>query len=224
MKPEYKTTHFYTPEKYLPHEFWLITAYNPDGVDATPEQNDQRDLDLSLALEDFDVTPFRIFIRNPDGTHEEAGWGAEITLDEAMCFAEDFEQDTVYHFISDQIYLVDCSNTTRTSLSEPENRIHLKHDAGDEPILCGDSDFIWEEILEWAGIAGLWSDHDLWDEYDVKDDLLEKCSAAWVDSRMAHVNRPGGSDATFYIFSNQPELLKTQMKDLTNQLIAGVER
>jgi hypothetical protein len=219
MKPEYQSTHFYTPEEWLPDDFWLITAYNPNGEDASHEQNERRDSDLFNALTDFDVPPIRIYGRSPDGTHEEAGWGAEITSDEAMEFAEEFEQEAVYHFIAGQIYLVDRSPRTRTWLPNPEKRIHLKHDAGVEPILCGDSDYIWNEILEWAGIAELWSEHELWDEFSVEDDLLQQCPAASVDSRMVHVNRPGGSDATFYIFSDQPELLKKQMRERTDQLL-----
>jgi len=70
MKAEYETTHFYTHEAYLPEDFWLITAFNPNGEDASPEQNDKRDSDLWGALTDFDITPFRIFGRNPDGSHE----------------------------------------------------------------------------------------------------------------------------------------------------------
>jgi len=145
-----------------------------------------------------------------------------ISEEEALDFAEEFEQEAVYHFQDGRIHLVGRSPRVRVALSEPEKRVHLIPDTRGKPILTGDSDYIWPEILEWAGIADLWCDHDLWDKYDVNEDLLDHCNAACVDSHIVHVNSPGGSDETFSIFSEQPDLLKTQMKERTQQLITEV--
>ena len=126
MKAEYLETHFRCATTDLPDDFWLITAYNPDGIDSTDALNEAADAALFAELEKLGHTPIRITGYSPDELHLEAGWSAPIDEAEALRLGRVFRQEALFHFLPARIDLIDCRDASRIMLGERISRILLQ--------------------------------------------------------------------------------------------------
>lgn len=126
MKTEYLETHFRCATTELPDDFWLITAFNPDGIDSTDELNWAADAELFAELEKLGHTPIRITGYSPDELHSEAGWSAPIDEDEALHLGRIFRQEALFHFLPARIDLINCRDASRIILGERMSRTLLK--------------------------------------------------------------------------------------------------
>jgi len=123
MKAEYIETHFRCDAVELPDDFWLITAFNPDGIDSTDELNRAADAELFAELEKLGHAPIRITGFSPDEIHSEAGWAAPIDEAAALRLGRRFQQEALFHFLPARIDLVDCKDATRIALGARADRI-----------------------------------------------------------------------------------------------------
>ncbi|MFM2199565.1 MAG: hypothetical protein RLZZ505_2997 [Verrucomicrobiota bacterium] len=136
LNPAYREAVFEFVAQGKPSDFWVITAYNPDGKSTDSILNKAADERLHEAIEALGHTSFRVIGKSPedlpkDQHHAEPGWGIPCDEATALKLAKRFSQEAVFHFKDGGIWLVDCSSGARESLTTPSARIydpcHKKH-------------------------------------------------------------------------------------------------
>lgn len=123
MNPAYHDTVFEYIPTGKPPDFWVITAYNPDGKDADPADNIAADYRLREEIESLGLVPFRLIGRSPDSSHAEPGWGVPCDESTALEIGRRYRQEAVFHFTVGRIELVDCESGSHESLENPSSRI-----------------------------------------------------------------------------------------------------
>lgn len=106
-----------------PSDFYVITAYNPDGKSASIAENSQADAELCDAFTAMRVKSFPVIGMSEDEKHAEPGWGVRCDEAVAIQLGKRFRQEAIFHFSDGQIYLVDCKTGIRTALHYPASRI-----------------------------------------------------------------------------------------------------
>jgi hypothetical protein len=153
MNPAYNETVFeFIPNKKTPN-FWVITAYNPDGKPADAGDNIAGDAELRAEIGALGITPFRIIGLSPDEKHAEPGWGIPCDEATAIRLGRQFRQDAVFHFTAGEIWLIGCLHSVRQTLANPAGRIRDPRDTRHFSLFVGsppDSETIDGETL--AGI------------------------------------------------------------------------
>lgn len=104
-------------------EFWVITAWNPDGVVADAAVNRVADQNLAAELDRRALGRFRVFGGSPDGSHVEPGWGVDCREAAALELGRMFGQLAVFHFSEETIDLVDCRDGARFRLLPCPGRV-----------------------------------------------------------------------------------------------------
>lgn len=113
IKPEYRQVRFQCREKELPPTFFIITAHNPDGVNATPASNRAADESLATLLEDRNLPHFPVVGGSEDFSHAEPGYGIECGREEALELAHRFRQQAIFEVGDGQVTLI-------SALEEPD--------------------------------------------------------------------------------------------------------
>lgn len=122
MNPAYQDAVFeYIPNAEVP-DFWVITAYNPDGKDADSGANQTNDFKLRWEIVEMGFTPFRIIGMSPDQKHAEPGWGFPCDEATAIEIGRRYHQEAVFHFSAGRVDLVGCETGERHPLDAPETR------------------------------------------------------------------------------------------------------
>lgn len=130
LNPGYHDTVFQYNPTGTPTEFWVVTAYNPDGRNTDPATNSAADEKLRSEITGFGITPFRVIGMSPDGAHAEPGWGFPCDETTAIGIGRRFSQEAVFHFIAERIDLVNCLTLERHPLTSPADRLNaLKNGA-----------------------------------------------------------------------------------------------
>lgn len=122
LNTAYKETIFEFAADVRPSDFWLITAYNPDGKNTDEISNHLADEKLHAELVALGVEPFRVTGLSPDRTHAEPGWGAALDEETAMNFGRKFRQDAIFHFQEGEIWLVNCMDGSSEALDHSVRR------------------------------------------------------------------------------------------------------
>lgn len=123
MKPEYADTRFHFLPKGKPAAFWVITAWNPKGMDADEGDNIGADNALRQLLAKRKLLHFRVIGTSSDEQHAEPGWGVVCEEATAIALGNAFKQEAVFRFTSREITLVPCRGTQRVVLGKPRDRI-----------------------------------------------------------------------------------------------------
>lgn len=154
MNPAYHETVFeFIPNGKTP-DFWVITAYNPDGKDADPADNIAADSNLSEEIQSLGFVPFRVIGRSPDSSHAEAGWGIPCDEATALEIGRRYRQEAVFHFTAGRIDLVDCESGSHESLGNPSSRILNPRDVRHFTLSVGSpGDRGKIDPLEYAGVC-----------------------------------------------------------------------
>ena len=116
VNPEYKNTVLHFIPEGKPSEFWVITAWNPDGNDASTAENKSRDQQLRQILEARGLRHFRVIGTSADENHGEPGWGIATDEDTAIELGREFSQEALFHVQGDEVYLVSCLTCERSPL------------------------------------------------------------------------------------------------------------
>lgn len=139
MNPAYHDTVFEYIPTGKPPDFWVITACNSDGKDASAADNLSADARLRAEIEEMGVTPFRIIGMSRDESHAEPGWGFPCDETTAMEIGRRYRQEAVFHFTAGHIDLVDCKTCERQPLDDPASRIHDPRDVRHFSLFVGSS-------------------------------------------------------------------------------------
>jgi len=102
-----------------PKEFAIITAYDPDGVETSPELNIAADAALVAELRSAGYRLHRIIGGAADGVHLEPGWGVPIGLPGAVEFGRRYRQVAVFCVQGGAVSLVDCADGSAEPLGRP---------------------------------------------------------------------------------------------------------
>lgn len=131
LNPAYREAVFEFVAHGKPSDFWVITAYNPDGKNTDSILNKAADERLREVIEALGHISFRVIGLSPDHDHAEPGWGTSCDEATALKLGKQFSQEAFFHFKDGSIWLVDCSSGVRESLASPAARIfdpcHKKH-------------------------------------------------------------------------------------------------
>lgn len=103
--------------------FWVITAWNPDGVVANENSNRSADERLAAELDRRALRRFRILGGSPDGSHVEPGWGVACEESTALELGRMFGQLAVFSFSGEDIDLVDCRDGSAVRLPPCQRRV-----------------------------------------------------------------------------------------------------
>ena len=123
LNPAYHQTVFEYIPTGKPTDFWVITAYNPDGKTADAGDNISADSNLREEIVSLGLVPFRVIGRSPDSSHAEPGWGFPCDETSALEIGRRYRQEAVFHFTAGRIELVDCESGSHESLGNPSSRI-----------------------------------------------------------------------------------------------------
>jgi hypothetical protein len=99
-----------------PADFAIITAYDPDGLSTTAEQNLAADAALEADLRAAGYRLHRIIGGSADGVHLEPGWGVPIGLPGAVEFGRRYRQLAVFAVRAGRLALVDCADGSTEDL------------------------------------------------------------------------------------------------------------
>jgi hypothetical protein len=102
-----------------PADFAVITAYDPDGLPTTAEQNLAADFALEAELRAAGYRLHRITGGSADGVHLEPGWGVPIGLPGAVEFGRHYRQLAVFCVQGGVVSLVDCADGSAEDLGRP---------------------------------------------------------------------------------------------------------
>ena len=150
--------------EYIPSgkisDFWVVTAYNPDGKTVGRPDNIEADERLMAEITALGLTPFRIIGMSRDELHAEPGWGfpcAEVT---ALEIGRRYSQEAMFHFTLGRIDLVDCKTCERHPLDDPTGRIRDPRDVRHFTLFVGSSPeharFEPQEYEEIRNLIGKW--------------------------------------------------------------------
>jgi hypothetical protein len=123
MNPAYHKPVFEYIPTGKPTDFWVITAYNPDGKNTDHDTNAAADARLHADITALGFAPFRIIGMSPDQTHAEPGWGFPCDEATALELGRSHRQEAIFHFHASGIDLVDCESGESQPLDEPAGRI-----------------------------------------------------------------------------------------------------
>jgi hypothetical protein len=93
-----------------PSDFAIITAYDPDGLSTTAEQNLAADAALEADLRAAGYRLHGITGGSADGLHQEPGWGVPIGLPVAVEFGRRYRQVAIFAVRAGRLALVDCED------------------------------------------------------------------------------------------------------------------
>jgi hypothetical protein len=99
-----------------PADFAIITAYDPDGLPTTAEQNLAADVALEAELRAAGYRLHRITGGSADGVHQEPGWGVPIGLPGALEFGRRYRQVAIFAVRAGRLALVDCEDGSAEDL------------------------------------------------------------------------------------------------------------
>jgi hypothetical protein len=102
-----------------PGDFAIITAYDPDGLPTTAEQNQSADAVLEAELRSAGYRLHRITGGSADGVHLEPGWGVPIGLPGAVEFGRRYRQVAVFYVRGRQVALVACEDGAAEVMTRP---------------------------------------------------------------------------------------------------------
>lgn len=102
----YRGVRFRGPAYDLPPEFCVVTAWNPDGVVVSNEENEEADAHLRSELARLDFEHFPVTGGDRGFSHAEPGHGIVCGRAEALLLARRFRQLAFFQVIAGRVYLV----------------------------------------------------------------------------------------------------------------------
>lgn len=112
MNSIYFKTHFKSSidPTSLPSQFCIITAYATTGEAWTKQENIAANEKLKTELDGLGVLVGEIDGFDPDTSHCEAGFIAELNWQEACDIGLEFKQDAIYFVSGDELFVTYCDN------------------------------------------------------------------------------------------------------------------
>ena len=128
MNGEYFKTVFITKDStVLPApSFAILTASNPMDKLLGENENLLRNEQLRTLLEEEEVDFSELIGASPDWTHQEASFAVSCTLDNALKWANRFEQRAIFWVQNDHLQVIACPGNERYDLGSFYERISGK--------------------------------------------------------------------------------------------------
>lgn len=87
-------------------------------------------------------------------------------------------------------------------------------------IISATDDTVEQEVLEWAGLWGLWEDNEpTLSNFNIVADVLSRCPSASVEEDEWDGDFPGRSGVTYQIATSDPGVLKRELKAVLEAII-----
>ena len=106
LKSEYKRVRFKCDFPKAPEHFFIITAYNPDGITAGNSANEQADQLLQSEITQLGCEQFPVIGGSPDFAHSESGYGLSCSRGEALSLARQFHQEALFEVKHNKVILI----------------------------------------------------------------------------------------------------------------------
>ncbi|MDF1741044.1 MAG: DUF3293 domain-containing protein [Verrucomicrobiales bacterium] len=106
LKTEYRNVRFQCERREVPRHFYIITAWNPDGVTIDDSANQRADESLRSEIEDRRYEFFPVTGGSPDFSHIEPGYGIVCARSNALALARQFCQEALFEVIDNRVILV----------------------------------------------------------------------------------------------------------------------
>ena len=121
MNDEYGSAVFLCMPDKFPEEFYIITGWNPMGVNACLSDNLDRDKKVEHKVS---VNPhFRIIGMSQDEKHAEPSWGVVCSEDFVLKVAAEFQQEAIFHVLNDKLTLISADGKFRQGLGAWKDRV-----------------------------------------------------------------------------------------------------
>ncbi|MCP5143202.1 MAG: DUF3293 domain-containing protein [Gammaproteobacteria bacterium] len=133
MSNPYDETMFRLNEGDLPAHFWIVTAFNPDGVTVTPETNLGHDARLRARVVADGWLHFRVTGLSPDEKHAEPGWGIDCPRVAAFALGAEFNQQAIFEVDGDELELWYVADDRELTLGSFRRRVIGALTAGTDP-------------------------------------------------------------------------------------------
>lgn len=125
LPEEYSQTVFESslPTCEWPAQFAIVTAYNPRGKSSDLEENQQRDRALHELLDSRGERHWCVTGGSPDRSHQEPGYGIQITFDAAVALGRKVQQEAIFWIDNNELTLVSCATSKSVSLGRFKLRL-----------------------------------------------------------------------------------------------------
>ena len=125
MNGEYFKTVFITKESTaLPAStFAILTASNPMDKLLGENENQRRNEQLRTLLEEEEVDFSELIGASPDWTHQEASFAVSCTMDNALEWANRFEQRAIFWVQNDNLQIIACQSSEKYELGSFDERL-----------------------------------------------------------------------------------------------------
>ena len=112
MNPAYRKTLFHIGRtmRDSPETFAVVTVCNPDGVVVSAAENAVRTETFQSHLDECGLQHFSVTGYDPDGPHEEPGFGIECDKATALSLGRQWEQEAIFWIECGRLLLVSCKN------------------------------------------------------------------------------------------------------------------
>ena len=106
LHEEFLGVRFRCSHPKMPPHFFIITAYDPEGDESTPEEDNKiADGKLLEAIRSLGFPSFRVTGGNEDFTHAEPGFGIVCDRKEAEDLGTRFEQLAIFEVENGTVFL-----------------------------------------------------------------------------------------------------------------------
>lgn len=114
MNPAYRQVRFQAelPHEALPETFGIVTAWNPDGIEAPPAANASAHAELQTSLATAAILHFPVTGGSPDFSHAEAGLGIVARAADCVALCHRFCQEAIFRVTRGDVHLVPCTKAT----------------------------------------------------------------------------------------------------------------
>ena len=125
LKPEFSDTVFNgpEPEEGWPESFAVVTACNPEGVNADDAANAAANEELESAIRDAGLSYSPMTGGASDGSHIEPSFLVRCDLETALVLGRRFNQEAVFWIEAGRLHLVACEGGTRKELGAWQDRL-----------------------------------------------------------------------------------------------------
>ena len=118
MNPAYRQVRFQAelPHGALPESFGIVTAWNPDGIDASPAANATAHAELQSILTTEGLLHFPVTGGSPDFAHAEPGFGIVASAAACLTLGRRFRQEAIFRIHRGQVQLIPCGTAPPESI------------------------------------------------------------------------------------------------------------
>lgn len=127
IHPEYREARFESERLSLPHDFHIVTAFNPRGEILTDEENASLSESLLRLMESRALTFFPITGGSPDGRHREEGLAIEwLQREEALALGREFGQNAIFEIRAGILSVIGCESGMSEVIGPMAGRIGFR--------------------------------------------------------------------------------------------------